>query len=123
MVIARRLLWLALFGVVLVAGWKFAAANAEPVALDYLIGRVEDVRVWVLVVATFAVGAAAGMVVCVVEMTRLGLLSRRYRRALRRLEAELHGLRSLPLAGDAPAGSPSATEPTERAVGRPGRGA
>ena len=121
MVILRRLLWLALFVAVLAAGWKFAAANADEVSLDYLLGRFEGVRLWLLVVVTFGVGAVAGVAVCLIELARLGLLSRRYRKALGRLEAELHGLRSLPLASDA--ASPVAGERLESGVaGRPGRG-
>ena len=113
MVIARRLAGLALFVLVLVLGWKFAAANAGEVRLDYLLGSFEGVKVWVLVVVTFAAGALAGVVVCFVEMARLGLLSRRYRKAIGRLEAELHGLRSLPLSpdGGSTGRRPEAAEP------------
>ncbi len=120
MVIARRVLGLAVFVAVLVAGWKFAHANGAEVRFDYLIGQVEQVRVWVLVVASVGLGAAGGIALCFVEMTRLGLLSRRYRKALGRLEAELHGLRSLPLAPVDPAGAGS--EPEAAGSGRPGRG-
>lgn len=101
MVIARRLVWLALFVAVLVIGWKFAAANADEVHVDYLVGTLAGVRLWLLVIVTFALGAVSGVVLCLVEMARLGLLSRRYRKALGRLEAELHGLRTLPLSPDA----------------------
>lgn len=101
----RRLALLAAFVAVLVVGWKFAAANADEVHVDYLLGTFSGVRVWVLVVATFVLGALAGIAVCLVEMARLGLLSRRYRKAIGRLEAELHGLRTLPLSA-----APGATE-------------
>ena len=100
MVIVRRVLSLAVFVTVLVLGWKFAAANADEVRLDFLLGSFPAVKVWVLVAAVFTAGALTGVVVCFVEMTRLGLLSRRYRKAIARLEAELHGLRSLPLSPD-----------------------
>ena len=122
MVIVRRLLWLALFVVVLVAGWKFANANADEVRLDYLVGQWSGLTLWVLVVATFALGAAAGVAVCLIEMARLGLLARRYRKALGRLEAELQGLRSLPLGSD-PAGAPGPAPDAPTTPGRPGRGA
>lgn len=120
MVIVRRLLLLAIFIAVLIAGWQFAAANADEVRLDFLVGQFENVKIWVLVAATFAVGALAGVVVCAVEMARLGLLSRRYRKALGRLEAELHGLRSLPLAPGG-GGSSGLEAPGSMEAGRPGR--
>lgn len=113
MVIVRRLAGLAVFVLVLVLGWKFADANALEVRLDYLVGSFENVKVWVLVLSTFAAGVVAGVVLCFVEMARLGLLSRRYRKAIGRLEAELHGLRSLPLSpdGGATARRPDGAEP------------
>jgi uncharacterized membrane protein YciS (DUF1049 family) len=120
MVIVRRLLLLAVFIAVLVLGWQLADANADVVRVDYLLGQFEAVKVWVLVAGTFAVGALVGVAVCAIELARLGLLSRRYRKALSRLEAELHGLRSLPLApgGGARLG---AEPPESTAAGRPGR--
>jgi uncharacterized integral membrane protein len=94
---------LALFVLLLVVGWKFAHANADEVRLDLLFGAFEGVKVWWLAVASFAVGALVAVAACFVEMTRLGLLSRRYRKAITRLEAELHGLRALPLSPEASA--------------------
>jgi uncharacterized membrane protein YciS (DUF1049 family) len=122
MVIVRRLLWLAFVVAVLVIGWRFAAANADEIHLDYLFGRFENVKVWVLVVSIFGLGALAGVAVCLIELARLGLLSRRYRKALGRLEAELHGLRSLPLGPEGSNASPVSRESADiAAAGRPGR--
>jgi uncharacterized membrane protein YciS (DUF1049 family) len=123
MLIVRRLLWLAAFVAVLVGGWKFAHANAGEIPFDYLVGQLEAVRVWVLVLFSFGLGAALGVALCLIEMARLGLLSRRYRKALGRLEAEVHGLRSLPLGPGSPGGAGAAPGPPESAAaGRPGRG-
>lgn len=123
MVIARRLLGLAVLVALLVGGWKFAHANATEVPFDYLFGQIGAVRVWALTVASFGLGAAVAGAACLVELTRLGLLSRRYRKALGRMEAEVHGLRALPL-GSAPPGVGDAEpeRPGLTAAGRPGRG-
>jgi len=118
--IVRRLLWLVFFAALLIGGWKFAAGNAQEVRLDYLAGQLEGVKVWVLVGATFLLGAVAGVALCLIEMARLGLLSRRYRKALGRLEAELHSLRSLPLGPD-PSTRVTADPAEVAAAGRPGR--
>jgi uncharacterized membrane protein YciS (DUF1049 family) len=121
--IVRRLLWLAVFVAVLVGGWKFAHANADEVRFDYLLGQLEAVKVWVLVLVSFGFGAVAGVALCLLEMVRLGMLSRRYRKLLGRLEAELHGLRSLPLRPGSSAGAGVEPEPPEgMSAGRPGRG-
>ena len=121
--IVRRLLWLAVFVTVLVGGWKFALANAVEVRFDYLFGQLEAVREWMLVLVSFGLGAVAGVAFCLLEMARLGMLSRRYRKLLGRLEAELQSLRSLPLRPGSPAGAGVEPEPAEgTSAGRPGRG-
>jgi uncharacterized membrane protein YciS (DUF1049 family) len=123
MLIVRRLFWLAVFVAALVIGWRFAHANGVEVPLDYLAGRVEGVRLWLLLLLTFGLGAAVAVALCLVEMARLGLLSRRYRKALGRLEAEVQSLRSLPLGGAPSDAAPSGLEPAEhKAAGRTGRG-
>lgn len=123
MIVARRLLLLAIFVGLLVGGWKFAHANAGEVRFDYLLGQLEAVRVWELSVACFLLGALVAAVVCAIEMARLRMLSRQYRRELGRLEAELHGLRALPL-GPAPreAGDRSQSAPGSAFAGRAERG-
>ncbi len=123
MVIARRLLGLAVLVALLVGGWKFAHANGTEVPFDYLIGQIGAVRVWALAVASFGLGAAVTGAVCLVELTRLGLLSRRYRKALGRLEAEVQGLRALPLGSASPRAADAEPESSGlTAAGRPGRG-
>ena len=44
----RRLLALALFVGVLMAGWQFAAENGTPVRMHYLVGELRDVALWKL---------------------------------------------------------------------------
>ena len=101
----RRLLVLAVFVGVLVGGWRFAAQNSETLAIDYLVGRLEGVPVWLALSATFLAGAAAASLLAFYQTARLKLTARRYRRVVNGLEAEVHQLRNLPLAGE---GAPGA---------------
>jgi uncharacterized integral membrane protein len=99
--VARRVLAVAVFVGCLVAGWIFASRHAQPVQVDYLVGATGEVSLWVALLVAFLVGAAVATGLCLLQIGRLGLLARRYRKAVRRLESELHELRNLPLAPDA----------------------
>lgn len=117
----RRLFAIAIFLGALVLGWRFAAANAESVAVDYLLGETPAVRMWVALLAAFALGAAASGAFLLYKMAKLGLVNRRQRRIVMRLEAEIHELRNLPLSSEPPAAGVQDTplaEPAEEPVGR-----
>ncbi len=100
MLIARRLLLILLLVGVLVAGWRFAAANSTAVAVDFLVAQSGETALWLTLLVAFGVGALAATALCLFEIARLGLISRRYRKTVGRLEAEIHQLRNLPLAGE-----------------------
>lgn len=104
MLIARRLILLALVAAVLVAGWVFAGRNAEPrVAVDFWFVAAPEVSLWQALVVAFGAGALLATALWLFEVARYGLVARRYRKAVARLEAEIHQLRNLPLAeGAAP---------------------
>ncbi len=93
----RRLPWIVLFVAVLLAGWWFPAHNAALVSLDYGLGVTGEVPLWLALLLAFGLGAAAAGLVGTYQATRLSLVSRRYRRTARDLEAEVHQLRNLPL--------------------------
>ncbi len=104
-------LGLALFVGTLVLGWKFAAANAATIQIDLLWTTLVEISVWRLVVVSFAlggtiVGAAFGFL-----WLRGWELRRRYRKTIRKLESELHQMRSLPLSGAADGGFVEAGSP------------
>jgi uncharacterized integral membrane protein len=99
----RRLLVLAVFVALLVLGWRFAAANLEPVRVHYLAGVVEAAPLWAALLVAFAIGFALAGLAGLYQMARLSLTSRRWRKVARGLEAELHQLRNLPLAASEPA--------------------
>jgi len=98
-----RLFWLALFVGVLVLGWKFAAANGSEVAISYVFGELAPAPQWVALLVAFAAGAAASGLVGLYQVAKLRLVTRRFRKTVRGLEAEVHQLRTLPLSGEEPA--------------------
>lgn len=95
---ARWLIAIALFVGVLVGGWRFASLNSQVVSVNYLIGQSVDVSLWAVLLATFGCGAAVAALVASWGLMRSKLVSRRYRKAVAGLEAEIHQLRNLPLA-------------------------
>ena len=101
--VVRRLLIVALFVAALVLGWWFARANAAAVTVDYLVGQLGDVSLWAALLGAFAAGAAVAGGIGLYQVAKLQLVRRRYRKTVRSLEAEVHQLRNLPLAVDAPA--------------------
>jgi len=117
----------ALFVAALVFGWRFRAANETPVNVDFLFGVLPAVPVWKMLCASVLLGAAAALLVCLFQLVRLSLTARRYRKALGRLEAEIHELRTLPLRPPEP-GSDRFSEDTRQTQPRaylapaPGRG-
>jgi uncharacterized integral membrane protein len=119
---ARRLLWLGLFVALLVAGWRLAAQNSAPVSVDYLVGRIEDIPLWAVLLGAFGVGVVLSGLVGLYQVAKLGMLTRRYRKTAHGLEAEVHQLRNLPLSevetpGDV-AGEGGLETPTREALKR-----
>ena len=116
---ARGLIWLRrvlpmLFGAgILYLAYRLASANSPPVAVDFLLGRVEGVALWRALAGAFAVGAGLVAAVAVLQMARSGLVLRRYRKKLLGLEVEIHQLRNLPLVPE--------EAPRDGALGVPGR--
>ena len=45
-----------IFAATLIAGWMFAARNADIVAVDVLAMRVPDVRLWLALLIAFGAG-------------------------------------------------------------------
>jgi uncharacterized integral membrane protein len=93
-----RVFWLVVIVAAMVVGWKFAAANAENVTISWVFGELAPLPIWLALLLAFAVGAAVAGLFGFYQMARLGLVARRYRKSVRGLEAEVHQLRSLPLA-------------------------
>ncbi|MDR3418059.1 MAG: LapA family protein [Nevskia sp.] len=81
---------------VFIVGAGLGYFNSAPVSFHYLFGTV-DVRLAVLLVATFAVAALLTLLLCAFRMVGLSGEARRLRRRLRDAETELKNLRNLQL--------------------------
>lgn len=98
----RLLLWIlgvGLFVGTLWMGWSFRAGNAEPVDLDLIWIRISEIELWWAILVSIGIGAIFSGLLMGFVWLRVRLLNHRYRRAIRRLESELHEMRSLPLTG------------------------
>ena len=99
MSIVHRAVWFAVFIGTLVGGWRFAGSNAAPVRIDYLIGELGAVPLWIALVTSFGIGGAVMALALFARLTRSSLAQRRYRKTLAALESEVHQLRNLPVEG------------------------
>lgn len=119
--IVRRIVWALLFVALLLVGWNFRIANDITVRFDYLVGSTEAQPLWKIMIGAFLAGALVASAPLLWLLARSGLLARRYRKAVTRLEGEVHELRTLPLGTE---GAPRA--PGDRAAAlalpRSGRG-
>jgi uncharacterized integral membrane protein len=123
--VVRRLLGIGVPVALVWLGWQFAGRNSSPVTIDYLVGESGEVSLWVALVTSFAAGTAIAALVGLYQMAKLGLGARRYRKAVRGLEAEVHQLRNLPLVTEELAPDGSAADAVRGAVAgsAPERGA
>lgn len=118
MVLIRRLLVIAVFSAMLIAGWMFASANGEDVKIDLLAVRLPEVKLWLALAVAFAAGAVVAGTIGLLPLAKARMVTRRYRRTVAGLESEVHQLRNLPLAsGDADAAESQGAieEPTAKA--------
>ena len=113
---ARRVLGLAVFVGLLVAGWLFAAENSEVVTIHYLIGQFDGVSIWLALLCTFLAGAVVVGLLGMAGAAKLRLEARRYRKVVKGLEAEVHQLRNLPLTSE----DADVSEPRDEVVSRGG---
>ena len=96
----RRILLLGVLVALPVGVHLFVIRNSQQVPLDLLALKFEAVHVWALLLSAFVSGIAVASVVSMLRGARLRLEARRYRKATRELESEVHQLRNLPLAPD-----------------------
>jgi uncharacterized integral membrane protein len=75
----------------------FAYGNQEPIDLDIGIMRLEGVSLTVVLAVTFVFGAVFGGLFSALAMLRHFRERRSLKRELKKTEAELQNLRSLPL--------------------------
>ena len=102
--LARRLFAFVVFAGLLVGGWYFAANNSELVTVYHPGGELGEVKLWLALLSAFGSGMGIAAVIGLVRGTKIRLASRRYRKLIAGLQAEVHQLRSLPLSDQAPSG-------------------
>jgi uncharacterized integral membrane protein len=102
----RRVLAGAAFVALLVAGWRFAHSNGDPVRVDYLFGEITDVAMWQVLLSSVGLGVLVTALVLGLQLAASRLAARRTRKQLESLESEIHQLRNLPLAESQPHASP-----------------
>jgi uncharacterized integral membrane protein len=103
--VVRKIVGVAVFLAVLIAGWMFAHGNDEPVSIDYVLGRTPEVALWKALVVAAVLGGVGAVWLMGWRLLRSRLEARRYRKAMLELESEVHQLRNLPVVGGGPADS------------------
>lgn len=93
----RRLVPMIVGAGLLYLAYLLVTANAEPVSVDFLVGRIV-LTTWQALGLSFFVGALLVSLYTLYQMARGGLVRRRYQKELAGLETEVHQLRNLPLA-------------------------
>ena len=88
----RRVALIALFLGLLVGGWAFAGKNLEPVEIDYLLGTSPGLQLWKVLLGAAGLGFLGAGIPLSLSLMRRRLETRRYRKELTRLEADLKGL-------------------------------
>ncbi len=98
MKILRRLLLLAVICGLVWVMLRFSGQNNAPADIDLLLLQLPGVPLWIALLVAAAVGAGLTLLLVGFEFAKQGLVTRRYRKRIDSLEAEVHQLRTLPLA-------------------------
>ena len=104
----RRVFVLALFVGLLWVSMEFTSRNEIQVPIDLIGFQTPMIPLWGALLGAFGLGAVFAWLSVVGKVMRQGLEARRSKKTVAGLEAEIHELRNLPLAGaegDAPAGA------------------
>jgi uncharacterized membrane protein YciS (DUF1049 family) len=97
MTIVRRGIVVVLFMGLVWACVEFIRRNAELVEVDLLATTIEGVVLWKLLASVLGIGAGLAVLMMAFGTLRARMETRRYRKAVRELESEVHQLRNLPL--------------------------
>lgn len=99
------LLAMGLFVGALTLGWNFRALNEALIDIDLIWIQLVGIELWRVLLAALALGAGLILLPLMLLWLRTKMVSNRYRKLVRKLEKEVHELRSLPLVGSDPNGA------------------
>ena len=85
----RRILGVGLLVGTWWVGWRFVAENQQLVSVHYVAGRAAEVALWKAVLLSFGLGAGLVALFGLWNSARSGLVARRYRKLVGKLEAEV----------------------------------
>lgn len=113
----------ALFVGALMLGWTFRANNEGTVDLDLVWIQFAQIQLWALLLSAVGLGATLATLVVGFAWLRGKMVVNRYKKMLKKLEKEVHELRSLPLVGSEPSeplldlpGGAAGTPPPDAAI-------
>lgn len=97
MTLLRKTLIVAVLVLLVCLAAVFAYNNPDPVTVDVGVARFENTSMTLVLACTFAAGWVFGLISAAFALLRMAAEKRRMRRELRSVEAEVAGLRSLPI--------------------------
>lgn len=88
--------------VVLGLVWFSVRNNQRIEGVDLIYTTIPELPLWLLILTCVALGALVSFLLTSVPLLRLRLRARRASKRIAKLEQEVHGLRTVPLADEAP---------------------
>ncbi len=86
--------WLAIFVILLLAGVEFIGANQQEITISFLDYSLEQIKLSVVLIAVFIVGAIMGLISAVVLLVLLQVKNKQLKSKLKRRDDEIQKLRT-----------------------------
>ncbi|WP_163833031.1 LapA family protein [Spartinivicinus ruber] len=94
MKILKLIGWLAIFVILLLAGVEFIGANQQEITISFLDYSLEQIKLSVVLIAVFIVGAIMGLISAVVLLVLLQVKNKQLKSKLKRRDDEIQKLRT-----------------------------
>ncbi|MCX4028791.1 LapA family protein [Endozoicomonas sp. SM1973] len=86
--------WLVLFVILLLAGVEFIGANQQEISIGFLGYSLEQIKLSVILIVVFIVGAVMGLISAAVLLIVLQLKNKQLKSKLKRRDDEIQKLRT-----------------------------
>ncbi|MDE1462293.1 LapA family protein [Spartinivicinus poritis] len=86
--------WLVLFVILLLAGVEFIGANQQEISISFLGYSLEQIKLSVILIVVFIVGAVMGLISAAVLLIVLQLKNKQLKSKLKRRDDEIQKLRT-----------------------------